>query len=117
MDKREQPESTANEPEETVVQPAPETPELAGKYIADLLSQAENAYTMYRQAQKEVAKGYKKQEQEMEKAFKKAEQGANETCDKALQKAMKDRDQTARQADEAHRKAIDKGQDEYCRRS
>lgn len=111
MEKREQARGAANQPAET----AAETPELAGKYISDLLSQAENAYTMYRQAQKEVAKGYKKQEQEMEKAFAAAEKRANDTYEKTLDKALKSRDQAERQAEEAHQKALEKIRDDYVR--
>ena len=43
MEKQEQTEATVNQPSETAAQPTTETPELAGKYISDLLSQAENA--------------------------------------------------------------------------
>ncbi len=115
MEKQGQTESVAKQPGARVAQPTPETPELAGKYITDLLSQAENAYTMYRQAQREVARGYKKQEQDMEKAFKIAQREANEACERALQKAMKDRDQAERRADEACRKAVDNAHEEYSR--
>lgn len=114
MEKQEQTEATTNQPD-TVAQPAAETPELAGKYIAELLSQAENAYTMYRQAQKEVSKGYKKQEQQMEKAFKSAEQRVNSTCEKAMEKALKNREQVEQQAEEICRKTVEKVHDEYRR--
>lgn len=115
MEKQEQTETTTTQPPETVAQPAAETPELAGKYIAGLLSQAENAYTMYRQAQKEVSRGYKTQEQQMEKAFKAGEQRANSTCEKAMEKALKNREQVEQQAEEVYRKAIEKVHDEYRR--
>ena len=65
MDKKGQAEKAANQPEEKTTVPVVETPagspDQAGNYLAELLSQAENAYTMYRQAQREVAKGYKRQ--------------------------------------------------------
>lgn len=115
MEKREQARTAANQPAETLTESATEAPALAGKYISELLSQAENAYTMYRQAQKEVAKGYKKQEEEMEKAFTAAEKRANEAYEKALDKALKSSEQAERQAEEAHRKALEKTRDEYVR--
>ena len=115
MEKREQTRRVANQPAETVAEPTTGAPELGGKYISELLSQAENAYTMYRQAQKEVANGYKKQEEEMEKAFTAASKRANEAYAKALDRAVKSRDQAERQAEEAHQKALEKIRDEHVR--
>lgn len=115
MEKQEQTKTSTNQPPEAAAQPAAETPELAGKYIGELLSQAENAYTMYRQAQKEVSKGYKRQEQQMEKTFRGAEQRANTTCEKALEKALKNREQAEQEAEDVFRKAVEKVRDEYRR--
>ena len=83
-----------------VVETPTGSPDQAGNYLAELLNQAENAYTMYRQAQKEVAKGYKRQEQQMEKAYKDAEKRANDAHERALERARKTREQTEQQAAE-----------------
>jgi len=115
MDNQDETTTTANQPQGESTGASTETPELAGKHIAELLSQAENAYTMYRQAQKEVARGYKKQEEQIEKAFKAAEKKATEECARALEKAAKAREQVERYAEEVFRKAVDKAREEYDR--
>ncbi|HEY41343.1 MAG TPA: hypothetical protein G4O18_05740 [Dehalococcoidia bacterium] len=58
-------------------------------YLAELLSQAENAFMMYRQAQKEVIKGYKRQEQQIIRAYKEAEKKVNDDYQKAIRDAIK----------------------------
>ena len=70
MDKKEQTEKTIEQAENQAA-PAGEVPEQVRDPLAELLSQAQNAYTAYIQAQKEVAKGYKQREEQMEKPIKK----------------------------------------------
>ena len=73
--------------------------------LAELLSQAEKAYQLYLQAQREVAKGYKKHEWQMEMLFKDEEKRANDTYGKALAQAVRAREQAKQEAEEALRKA------------
>jgi len=115
MDKKEQAEKVANQAEEKVAALPAESPEKAGDYLAGLLSQAENAYTMYEQAQKEVAKGYKKQEQQTEKAYKDAEMRTNEALGRALDKARMVREQDEQQAEEEFRGALARAEEGYQR--
>jgi len=110
MNKKGQAEKAANQVEEKVAETAAESqtgsPEQAGNYLAELLSQAENAYTMYRQAQKEVANGYKRQEQQLEKDYREAEKRANEALERALDRTRKAREQAEQQAEEEFRGAL-----------
>ena len=92
------PELTTDTPEEVGSQQA-------GNQLDELLSQAENAYQLYRQAQQEVARGYKKHEEEMEKLFKYAEKRANDAYEKVLAQATSTREQVKQQAEEACRTA------------
>ena len=77
----------------------------AGDQLAELLSQAENAYQLYRRAQQEVATGYKKHEREMEKLLNDSEKRANDAYEKALSQAMSAREQAKQEAEEACRAA------------
>jgi len=87
----------------------------AKDYIAGLLSQAEHAYQLYRQAQQEVARGYKKHEREMEKLFKDAEKQANDAYEKALARAMSTREQARQEAEEAYRSALANAEEAFQR--
>ncbi|UCB43992.1 MAG: hypothetical protein JSV77_04975 [Dehalococcoidales bacterium] len=89
------------------------SPEQAGNYLAELLSQAENAYTMYRQAQKEVANGYKTQEQQLEKDYREAEKRASEALDRALDRARRNREQAEQKAAEDFRTAMDESAEDF----
>lgn len=75
--------------------------QLEGNPLSELLSQAENAYKLYRQAQQEVAKGYKKHEWQMETLFKDDEKRANDTYGKILAQAVSTREQAKQEAEEA----------------
>jgi len=82
-------------------------------YLAELLSQAENAYMMYRQAQKEVAKGYKRQEQQIVKAYKETERQANEDYQKAIQDAIKTLQTDEEELVEEYHRALAKAKEIY----
>lgn len=87
----------------------------AGDHLTELLSQAENAYQLYRQAQHEVARGYKKHEHQMEKLFKDAEKRANDAYEKALAQAVSTREQAKQEAEEASRTAQARAEEAFQR--